>query len=66
MTKKKKAGFIDVDVTRARYGETSVKAVFSIYAKKFGKSPAEMRKTSFNECVAGLRELKAKEELNEG
>jgi len=55
--KGKKKGFLDVDVWQNQFGPVSVKAIYSIFAEKFGVKPENKEKHTFSHCVNSLRRL---------
>lgn len=55
--KKTRARFKAVNVWRAHFGPTAVKAVFDIYSQKFNVEMYNMKNYSFSHCVEALRKL---------
>jgi hypothetical protein len=55
--KGKKKGFLAVDVWQSHFGPVSVKAIYSIFAEKFGIKPENKEKHTFSHCVNSLRRL---------
>jgi hypothetical protein len=55
--KGKKKGFLDVDVWQSNFGPVSVKAIYSIFADKFGIKSDAKEKHTFSHCVNSLRRL---------
>lgn len=55
MSKKRKNNFLDVDLSRAEYGDVSVKAIYELYRVKSKCTQEEFRKASFKDMVDFLR-----------
>lgn len=49
--------FIAVNVWQTEFGPVSERAIYDIYAQKFGVELHNMKKYSFTHCVTALRKL---------
>lgn len=49
--------FVAVNVWQKEFGPVSERAVYDIYAQKFGVQLHNMKKYSFTHCVTALRKL---------
>ena len=55
--RKPRKRFIAVNVWQKRFGPVSERAVYDIYAQKFGVELHNMKKYSFTHCVTALRKI---------
>ena len=55
--RKPRKRFIAVDVWQKQFGPVSERAVYDIYAQRFGVELHNMKKYSFTHCVTALRKL---------
>ena len=55
--KKPRKKFLAVDVWRSKFGPTSVRAIYDVYATAFNVEIHNIKDYSFSHCVNALRKL---------